>query len=415
MPSEQVIVLVLSALAVALAAVGLAVARGRELRHVRAAAGAPRDGEETTVTFTAGDVSAMADWLGAGLLLAGRSGRIELANEAAHGLLGRPPGTLIGMTLMEAFVDHRAEEVVREAASRGAARRELLLGGEPQRTLLLRAKPAGARRGLWLIVEDVSELRRLQRIRTEFIGNLSHELRTPLTTVRLLVDGLTLALERTDVPPRVRDSVGRIDVETGHLVQMVNELLDLARIEQGEAPLRLEILDLGAVVETMLDRLRLYAERHDVRLRGEMPATAAERTVRGDGERLGQLLVNLLHNAIKFSPPSEEVVARLRTEGDELLLEVVDRGPGIPRAELDRIFERFYKVDRARGRTDRQSAPATAGGRGPGGTGLGLAIARHIAERHGGRIWAESVEGRGSRFVLALPRAVEADASLQPE
>ena len=345
----------------------------------------------------------MADWLGAGLVLVGRGGRIELANEAAHTLLGRDAGSLVGMTPMEAFVDHRAEQVIRDASSGGTGGDELLLGGEPQRRLLLRARSASSRPGLWLIVEDVSELRRLQRIRTEFIGNLSHELRTPLATVRLLVEGLATELERSEVPPRVRDSIARIDIETGHLVQMVNELLDLARIEQGEAPLRLDDLDLGDVVERTLERLRLYADRQDVRLRPELPATAAERTVRGDAERLGQLLLNLLHNAIRFSPPGDEVLVLLRSEGPELRLEVVDRGPGIPRAELDRVFERFYKVDRARGRGERQAGPTGTDARAPGGTGLGLAIARHIAERHGGRIWAES-EGRGSRFVLALPR-----------
>jgi two-component system, OmpR family, phosphate regulon sensor histidine kinase PhoR len=243
-----------------------------------------------------------------------------------------------------------------------------------------------------VVMEDVSELRRLQRIRTEFIDNLSHELRTPLTTVRLLTETLALELERTELPPRIRDSIIQIDVETGQLVQIVNELMDLAKIEQGETPLDLADVDVGAVVERTLDRLRPYAERQGVVLRGEVPASVAERTINADEQRLGQLLINLVHNAVKFSRDGGDVTVRLHSAADELTLAVEDRGVGIPADELERIFERFYKVDRARPREG-------------GGTGLGLAIARHITERHGGRIWVESEEGSGARFFVALPRS----------
>ncbi|HSH22154.1 MAG TPA: HAMP domain-containing sensor histidine kinase, partial [Candidatus Caenarcaniphilales bacterium] len=191
--------------------------------------------------------------------------------------------------------------------------------------------------------------------------------------------------------PRVRDSIVKIDVETGHLVQMVDELLDLSRIEQGESSLQLGDVDLGAVVDAVLERLGSYAERQGVGLRSEVPPTADARTIRGDRERLGQVVVNLVHNAVKFSNPGGEVVVRVRPGAATLVVEVEDHGVGIPRAELSRIFERFYKVDRARQR-------------GAGGTGLGLAIARHVVERHGGRIRAESTEGVGSRFIVTLPR-----------
>lgn len=292
---------------------------------------------------------------------------------------------------MEGFVDHRIEELLRRARSTGAAQLELTSVGEPQRTLVVRAE-RDSNGGVWLVLEDVSELRRLQRMRREFIDNLSHELRTPLTTVRLLTETLALELERSELPPRIRESILQIDVETGQLVQMVNELLDLAKIEQGEAHLQLEELDLGGVAERSLAGLQLYAERQAVALHAELPSDSAERTVRADEQRIRQLLTNLVHNAIKFSPAGGQVTLRLRPAPDEVVIEVEDRGVGIPRQELERIFERFYKVDRARSRDG-------------GGTGLGLAIARHVAERHGGRIWAESDEGHGSRFLVALPRA----------
>jgi len=185
----------------------------------------------------------------------------------------------------------------------------------------------------------------------------------------------------------MRDRIAKIEVETGHLVQMVNELLDLSRIESGAAVVHLDDVDLGRLATASTERLRLFADRQGVPLRVDVPEPVP--AVRGDEARLGQVLVNLLHNAVKFSPNGGEVVVRVRVDGDEVVTSVEDHGLGIPRAALARIFERFYKVDRARVRG--------------GGTGLGLAIARHVVEQHGGRIWVESEEGRGSVFSFALP------------
>jgi two-component system phosphate regulon sensor histidine kinase PhoR len=393
-PIEALPLIAVVAIGLGLAAAALALSRSRAAaRQATPPGGAAADraeGDQLRVDQT--ELLRIADRLGIGVVRTDASGMIRAANDAAHRYVGRKVGGLVGRSVLEAFVDHRIEEMTSLARSNGSAQRELVFAGEPPRAVSLRAQRAEAGGGAWLTLEDVSELRRLQRIRAEFIDNLSHELRTPLTTVRLLTEALALELERTELPPRIRDSIIKIDVETGHLAQMVNELLDLSKIEQGEAPLRLEAADLGVVVERALDRLRLYADRQGVNLRGEMPAAAAERSIRGDEERLGQLLLNLLHNAIKFSTAGGDVVVRVKAEPEEIRLEVEDRGIGIAAQELDRIFERFYKVDRARQR-------------GGSGTGLGLAIARHIAERHGGRIWAESEEGRGSVFAVAFPRS----------
>jgi two-component system, OmpR family, phosphate regulon sensor histidine kinase PhoR len=389
------------AIVASVAAIGaalVAAGRGRRLRDTELGRQA-RTGSDGLSTAADGapitELLHLTEVAALGLIHVGREGRITLANAPAHRFLGRPPGSLIGESPIAAFLDHRVENLLGQAASRGSGQMDLLLPGEPQRTLLLLAERDGAGTGTWLLVTDVSELRRLRRIRTEFIDNLSHELRTPLTTVRVLAEVLSGEAERTELPERVRDSIAKIDVETGHLVQMVTELLDLARIEQGEATLRREPVDLGEVVAETIGRLRPYAERQGVSLRGEAPDSAAERTVDGDAERLGQLLLNLLHNAVKFSDPGSEVVVRVAFGQQAIRLEVQDHGPGIPRRDLERIFERFYKVDRARKRG------------GPGGTGLGLAIARHIAEAHGGRIWAQSEEGKGALFIveLARPRA----------
>ena len=354
--------------------------------------GPPRPMPGTTVGQL-GEQLEPADELGIGLVRIGQTGRVESANRSASDLLGWRLRGLAGKSMIEAFLDHGVEELAAEAKREGHASGEYLLSGEPPKTISLHAWLADDG-GIWIALTDVSELNRLRRIRTEFVGNLSHELRTPLSTVRLLTESLTLEAEKTDLPPRVRESITKIDVETGHLVQIVNELLDLAKIEQGDAPMRHDDVDLVRVADEAVSRLRTYADRQEVTLRVKTEPGLAT-TVEGDEDRLGQLLANLIHNAIKFSPVGGEVVVHVRGDKENVLVEVEDHGPGIPQADRNRIFERFYKVDRARSR-------------GRGGTGLGLAIARHIVDRHRGHIWVQSEEGSGSSFFVSLPKAAPA-------
>ena len=288
---------------------------------------------------------------------------------------------------METFVDHRLEALVR-AASQGQ-------GGTyetdqaDRASLIVRARPATGG-GAWVSIENVTELQRLRRIRSEFIDNLSHELRTPLANVRLLTEMLAAELAELDVPDRVRERVATIDVESGHLVQMINELLDLSRMENAAVQVRHDQVALGPLVQASLRHVETFAQRQGVTLVVRVPDDLPP--IRGDEERLDQLLLNLLHNAIKFSPHGGEVTIAADEHPDAVVVSVTDQGVGISAADQGRVFERFYKVDRARQR-------------GQGGTGLGLAIARHIAEAHGGSIWLESVEGEGSTFSFSLPFA----------
>ena len=348
------------------------------------------------------NASHLADLMGVGIVRLDEGGRVDLANAAAHVLLRRPPGSLRGRTALETFVDARVDDMIAAARETGGSAGEFRLLGSGGPILIIRAAHRAGIRGTWIVLEDVTELRRLQQIRTEFVDNLSHELRTPLSTVSLLAETLAREAEAAGdgVPTKMRDRIGKIEVETGHLVQMVNELLDLARIEGGGPLVLLDDVDLGRVAADAADRLRLFADRQGLRLVVDVHGPVPR--VRGDEARLGQVVVNLLHNALKFGLDGEdpdgtrdekdaEVRVTVRSLDDEVALSVEDHGVGIPKADLARIFERFYKVDRVRVRG--------------GGTGLGLAIARHVVEQHGGRIRVESEEGKGSTFTVTLPVA----------
>jgi two-component system phosphate regulon sensor histidine kinase PhoR len=351
------------------------------------------EAEQTSGALTdlRADHAVLLEAVGAGIVAVDPELRIREANAVAHEMLGRPAGTLADRSVIEAFLDPEAESIVRSAIATGSASGEIRRAGPDGPAIALRARRS-VDGGSWLVLEDVSELRRLQRIRAEFIDNLSHELRTPLTTVSLLAETLSRDASSAGdgVPPRMRDRIAKIEVETGHLVQMVNELLDLTRIESGGTLQLVDGVDLGRLAADSAERLRLFAERQGVDLHVEAAPGLAP--VRGDPARLGQVVVNLVHNAVKFSPDGGAVTVRAAVDGPDVVVSVEDHGVGIARAAQDRVFERFYKVDRARLR-------AEAGG----GTGLGLAIARHVIDQHGGRIWVRSQEGNGSTFSFAIP------------
>jgi two-component system phosphate regulon sensor histidine kinase PhoR len=391
---EAILVIAVAGLALALAASLLALRRrAAEMDALVAAADAAAAPDETAqaaqaaaATEAARATDALHDLLPVGVMRLGPDRRVDRANARAHALLELGPGRLVGRTVMEAFLDARLDTLVDGLEAGTTTVTETRLGaGEPRTVVLhLRRRPD---EGTWIVLEDVTELRRLQQIRTEFIDNLGHELRTPLSNVSLLAETLARDAETADVPPRMKERIAKVEVETGHLVQMVNELLDLARIEGGTQLRLADDVDLGRLAAASVERLRLFAERQGVEL--AVTADPATPRVRGDEDRLGQVFVNLVHNAVKFSPDGGDVTVQVRPEGGEVIVSVTDHGIGIPTRDQPRIFERFYKVDRARVRG--------------GGTGLGLSIARHVVERHGGRIWLESEEGTGSTFSFAIP------------
>jgi two-component system phosphate regulon sensor histidine kinase PhoR len=240
----------------------------------------------------------------------------------------------------------------------------------------------------------------LDSVRRDFISNISHELRTPLASLKALVD--TLRDGALEDPPAAQRFLNRIETEVDALTQMVQELLELSRIESGQVPLSLVPTPVAEVVIPPIERLRPQAQRANLRLGVDLSPALPH--VLADTERVQQVVTNLVHNAIKFTRPGGQVRVRAYVEvgdglspgaerhGPMVVVEVADTGVGIPIDDVPRIFERFYKADRARS---------------GGGTGLGLAIAKHVVQGHGGHIWAESIEGQGSTFFFSLPAVNE--------
>lgn len=245
-------------------------------------------------------------------------------------------------------------------------------------------------------IEDRGELQRLERVRRDFIANISHELRTPLASVRLLAETLEEAID-TD-REKAQEFLEKIETEVYHLTSLVTELLELSRIESGQVPMLLEPVAAQQLVREVMARMLPQAQRHRVALRTDIQD--GQTLVAADTKQITRVIVNLVHNAIKFTASGGVVTIGTSTAqaGKTQHFFVRDTGVGIRPEELPRIFERFYKADRARSKTNFI-------GPGGGGSGLGLAIARHVVEAHGGRITAESTPGEGSTFTFTLPLA----------
>lgn len=269
-----------------------------------------------------------------------------------------------------------------------------------QRPETLIGQKAQAYQYFTIVIEDLTELRRLERVRRDFIANISHELRTPLASVRLLAETLEEAID-TD-RDKAQTFVEKIEIEVQYLTNLVSELLELSRIESGQVSMVIEPVEAEQLVREVMARMLPLAQRHRVSLHTEIHQ--GKTLVAADSKQIVGVLVNLAHNAIKFTPSGGMVVIGtiLQAEGHTQQFFVRDTGVGIRAQELPRIFERFYKADRARSRADFIGP----GGRG---SGLGLAIARHVVEAHGGRITAQSVVGEGSTFTFTLPVAVRSN------
>ena len=328
------------------------------------------------------------------LLLVDRSLRILRAGADAADLADRSEEGVVGMSLIAAFGSAALDAIARQAISDGAVvTGEADLGHLGGRRFAVDAVPLAG--GLVLSLHDVTVLRRIERVRRDFVANIGHELRTPLTSIKLLSE--TMASGTVEDPGTLRDFAAQIEREADHLAQLVDELLELSAIESGETRLDLDELAPQAVVADCVDRIRPVAERRGVSVRPLDPPDDAAARALADPDRVGQALLNLAHNAVKYSHHGGEVRVGWEAAGDRIRFTVADDGIGVPAAHRARIFERFYKVDRSR--TPEREAEQLGGS-----AGLGLAIVRHIAEAHHGGAGLTSEEGVGSTFWIEIPR-----------
>ncbi len=329
-------------------------------------------------------LAAVLEQMTDGVLIADEYGVIQFANPAAGRLF--QTSNPVHRSVTEVVRHHQLVEAWQRCQQTGEMQSESVEVPLRRQYLQLVIIPDGHSNGSLLLVQDLTRVHRLETVRRDFISNLSHELRTPLASLKALIETLQDgALRDPEAGPRF---LGRIQAEVEVLSRMAGQLLDLSRVESGQIGLELAALAPRSLLESVAGRMRLQAERAGLSLRVECPLDLP--TVRADRSSLEQVLVNLIHNAIKFTPAGGEVALFAESTSGEVRFAVRDTGVGIPADDLPRVFERFYKSDRARS---------------GGGAGLGLAIARHIIEAHGGKIWVESEEGRGSTFYFTVPHS----------
>ena len=343
-------------------------------------------------------LSTVLETMGDGVIITDESGAIVMANVAAARMLRYDLERMVGRRFVQVAYSQHLVEVWNRCYESGDAQNETVetaLYGNFLQAVMTPLQDSTPPRIL-VMLQDLTNVRRLETVRRDFISNISHELRTPLASLSLVVE--TLRDGAIEDPPVAQRFLTHMENELASLSQMVGELLELSRIESGRVPLKLEATDVRSLIQQPVERLRPHAERIGVELVVSVPGGLPE--VLADAKRIHQVITNLVHNAIKFTSSGGVVTVSARAcTREEPVLEVVigvaDTGVGIPEQDLTRIFERFYKTDPSRTHE---------------GTGLGLAISKHIVQGHGGRIWVESIEDVGSTFYFVLPVATDETA-----
>lgn len=331
--------------------------------------------------FLSGVLNTMAD----GVIITDENGLVLLTNPAALRILAFPGKEVQGRTFAQVTRERQLIALWDACRQSGTEKTVMLESGA--RTAFLQAVITplneSAPPRFLVILQDLTRIRQLETIRRDFISNISHELRTPLASLSLVVE--TLKDGAIDDPAAAQRFLSFIESELSTLTQMVEELLELSQVESGQVPFRLKVTPVAKLIKKPVKRLSPQAERANIAVEVDIPEDIPP--VLADSRRIQQVVMNLLHNALKFTPEGGHVTLKAEVAGPEVVISVKDTGVGIPADDVPRIFERFYKTDRARADD---------------GVGLGLSIAKHIVLGHGGRIWVESVEGRGSTFFFSL-------------
>ena len=343
------------------------------------------------LTQQKGKLEGILTYLVSGVLVVDSSGRITLVNHAVEEMMGVKAEDLLQKWHWEAGHSFGLSSMIDEAILVGTGqKREVTLHTPKERTVEAYISPVvsngGRIAGAVVLLHDVSDWRRLERMRSEFVANVSHELRTPITAVKGFSE--TLLDGAMNDPELTKQFLQIIHDESERLKRLVDDLLELSKIESGHAVFKHVQTDLVQLIERTVAKYRHQAETAGLTLSTELPERPVE--FEGDVDRVAQVLINLVGNAIAYTPAGGEVAVSVEETEKHAVMVVRDTGIGIPKEDLPRLFERFYRVDKARARRS-------------GGTGLGLAIVKHIVEGHGGKVNVESKVGDGSTFRVYLP------------
>jgi len=321
-----------------------------------------------------------------GVIVTDKEGNISLANRTAGRLFNFQTEGAIGNTVIETTHDYEVANLTKRCLAIGeqlTTQVELPATGKYLRVVAIPIS-GNVLSGCLLLFQDLTEMRNLQTMRRELVGNISHDLRTPLAGIRVMVE--TLRDGAIDDKKAAADFLTRIENEVDRLTQMVLELTELSRIEAGTAELNKSSVNLNELVNEAITQLKPLAIKQNVTLTPALSDSLP--AVNIDRERLSKTITNIIHNAIKFNRNGGSVTVTTASDDKTITVKVIDNGIGIPKEGLPHVFERFYKADKSRTNT---------------GSGLGLAIAKHTIEAHGGTIWAQSEEGKGSTFGFTIP------------
>jgi two-component system phosphate regulon sensor histidine kinase PhoR len=333
-------------------------------------------------------LSAVLDTMADGVIMTETTGKVLLLNQAARDLLGLGKQNTDNARLIELVRDYSIHQLVLKCLvdkARLQTEVELLY---PRRFLSAIATPLAepTARGVLLTLHDLTRIRQVETSQKEFVANVSHELRNPLASIKAMVETLEFgALADATV---AADYLGRMHRDVDRINSLVNDLLELSRLESGQFTIRAEPTALAPLVHSVQNQFKEPAAARKVTIEDTIPEDLP--LLLADSDKLSQVLVNLVENALKFTPPKGRVSIKARPLNGNVEIELKDTGPGIAPQHLPHLFERFYKVDRARR---------------DGGTGLGLAIVKQVVEAHGGQVRVESSEGLGSTFTFTIPQA----------
>ncbi len=390
-----------------MAVAAAALLRWQSLRHRRVLAAAQEEHqrdlqklrEEIQGQFQSRQ-QALFNSMSEGILLLDQNGRVRMLNESLRKFFDLA-ADVRGQTIMEAFRWHElAALAARLQKEKSIVDAELEIQRARRRSWQVNAAIVTAQpnneQGQLFVFHEVTRLKELENIRTEFVGNVSHELRTPLSLIKGSAE--TLLDGAIHDPPQAIRFLQKIDKHSDRLLYLIEDLLVISRLESGQTALNLAQVDLRELCQRVLDDLTSRATARQASLENKIPP---QTVVWADADRLQQVFFNLTDNAIKYGKSGGCVTVSAHETGEKTEVSVADDGPGIPPDSLNRVFERFYRVDRARSRDN-------------GGTGLGLAIVKHIVQAHGGEVWVKSEMQKGANFHFTLPKKPATQAVLFP-